>query len=88
MSEEKKISTRGVYYDLTLSPYEYNTPYGDIFKFSSKKKLEMYTRDVPKEIERTTKLFNRHNLNGFVPEEIRDLIYRAVYRAFYRKIEG
>lgn len=86
--DEKKISSRGVYYDLTISPYEYITPYGDIFKFSSPKKLEMYTRDVPKEIARLEKLFDRHNLNGFVPEEIRDLIYRAVYRAFYRKIEG
>ncbi|MBO5870270.1 MAG: hypothetical protein J6Q89_05915 [Clostridia bacterium] len=41
-----KRSRRGVYYDLTESPYEYNSPYGDLFKFSSEKKLEIYTRDI------------------------------------------
>lgn len=82
------VSRYGVYYDLTKSPYEYETPYGDLFKFSSAKKLEIYTRDISKEVERARKLIARHDLKEFIPEEIQSLIFRAVYQAFYRKIEG
>ena len=81
-------SRRGVYYDLTKSPYEFKTPYGDLFKFSSQKKLEIYTRDITKELERVDKLIERHELVEFIPEEILQLIYRGVYRSFYRTIEG
>lgn len=81
-------SRRGVYYDLDKSPYEYQTPYGDLFKFSSEKKLEIYTRDIPKELARVDKLVTRHGLDGYMPEEIKQLIYRSMYQAFYRKIEG
>lgn len=87
MSERLK-SRRGVYKDLNLSPYEYISPYGDSFKFSSKKKLEMYTRDIPKEIDRISKTVGRLDLEAFLPREIIGLIYRTTYRAFYRKIEG
>lgn len=85
---EVKVSRRGVYKDLNLSPYEYHTPYGDSFKFSSKKKLEIYTRDVKKEIERVTKFVNRLDLDAFVPSEIVQMLYRYTYTAFYHKIEG
>lgn len=85
---ENKISRRGVYYDLSISPYEYLTPYGDLFKFSSQKKLEIYTRDIVKEIERMEKVIERYDLTGFLPVEIIALIYKTVYRSFYRKIEG
>lgn len=81
-------SRRGVYYDLTKSPYEYETPYGDLFKFSSAKKLEIYQRDIDKEIERVSKLIARHDLVEFIPEEIKHLLYRSMYRSFYRSIEG
>lgn len=81
-------SRRGVYYDLSLSPYEYKTPYGERLKFSSQKKLEIYRRDVEKELERMTKLLERHSLVDFLPDEIVHLLYRKVYMAFYRKIEG
>lgn len=84
---EPAKSRRGVYYDLNLSPYEFETPYGDVFKFSSKKKLEIYTRDVPKEIDRLTKLLDRHALINLLPREIVGLLYRKVYVAFYRKTE-
>lgn len=87
MSDVKK-SRRGVYYDLTISPYEYHTPYGDIFKFSSQKKLEIYTRDIPKELQRLTRLIERHNLQNFIPDEIMQLIVKAVYRSFYNSVEG
>lgn len=83
-----KISRRGVYYDLNVSPYEYETPYGDIFKFRSQKKLDIYTRDIPKELERLDKLIERFELTSFIPEEINALLKRAVYESFYRKIEG
>ena len=82
------VSRRGVYYDLTKSPYEYKTPYGDCFKFSSKKKLEIYTRDVVKELKRLETLIERNDLQSFIPEEINQLIRKAVYSAFYNKIEG
>lgn len=83
-----KVSRRGVYYDLSISPYEYQTPYGDIFKFSSQKKLDIYTRDIKKELERLDKLIERYELTRFIPVEINTLLKRAVYKSFYRKIEG
>ena len=86
--ERPAVSSRGVYYDLSLSPYEYRTPYGDIFKFSSQKKLEIYTRDVQKELDRFEKLYDRHNFRDYIPAEIRAYIGKCVYKAFYRKIEG
>lgn len=82
------VSRRGVYYDLSQSPYEYTTPYGDCFKFSSQKKLDMYTRDIVKEIERLEKLLVRHDLQDFLPCEIIQLLTKKVYVALYRKIEG
>lgn len=85
---DKIKSKRGVYYDLTKSPYGYETPYGDLFRFSSQKKLEIYTRDIIKEIIRLDRLLERNDLLEFLPEEIVQLLYRSVYHAFYRKIEG
>ena len=82
-----KISRRGVYYDLTQSPYEYNSPYGDSFKFSSEKKLEIYVRDIEKELKRVDALLDRHDLKKHVPDEIVDLIKRAVFRSFYNRVE-
>lgn len=84
---DQKISARGVYYDLTISPYEYKTPYGEIFKFSSKKKLDIYSRDVPKEIQRVEKLLSRNDLRDQIEDEFVQLLIKAVYRAFYRKTE-
>lgn len=81
-------SARGVYYDLTKSPYEYNSPYGDCFKFSSAKKLEMYTRDIPGELRRVDALIARHGLEDFLSDAHKALMYQAMYQAFYRKIEG
>lgn len=85
MSEDK-VSRRGVYRDLSLSPYEYVSPYGDLFKFPSQKKLEVYARDVDKELERLTKQIERLHLEEYLPHEIIRLLYRSTYRAFYRKV--
>lgn len=79
-----KVSRRGVYYDLSLSPYEYITPYGDSFKFRSQKKLEIYTRDVEKEIIKLDKLIEKHSLWECIPDEIIALLRRQLYRSFYR----
>lgn len=81
-------SRRGVYYDLSASPYEFKSPYGDCFKFSSPKKLEIYTRDVGNEIERINKALARNKLDKLLPVEIIKLIERNVYKAFHGKIEG
>lgn len=80
-------SARGVYYDLSVSPYEFITPYGDIFKFSSQKKLEIYTRDVVKEIKRYEDLMKRNDVKKDIPIELHELYKRKIYRAFYRSVE-
>lgn len=84
--KDTPVSRYGVYRDLSLSPYEYETPYGDSFKFPSQKKLEVYARDVPKELERITKTIDRLGLWELIPCEIIILLYRATYKAFYRKV--
>lgn len=84
----ESVTRRGVYKDLSLSPYEYVSPYGDIFKFSSQKKLEIYTRDVPKEIERVSKCVGRLGLDSYIPAEIVQIMYRYTYKAFYDSVEG
>lgn len=81
------VSRRGVYRDLSLSPYEYTNPYGDLFKFSSAKKMEIYTRDIPKEMHRLDKLVERHDLAHLLPEDTLHQLRRAVYRSFYRQVE-
>lgn len=88
MDDNIIVSRRGVYYDLNKSPYEFTTPYGDLFKFSSAKKLEIYTRDIEKELNKVDKLIERNDLKSFVPDEIVQLIKKAVYECFYKKIEG
>lgn len=42
----KETTARGVYLDLNKSPYEYRDSFGNVFKFSSKKKLEMFIEKV------------------------------------------
>lgn len=84
----EKVSRRGVYYDLSISPYEFRTPYGEIFKFSSAKKLEIYSRDIPREITKLESIMVRNDVQSFIPDEILQLLIKAVYRAFYKKIEG
>lgn len=82
------VSRYGVYRDLKASPYEYQSPYGDLFKFRSKKKLEIYTRDIQKELERLDKTIHHFELDKELPPEIVQMLYRTVYRVFYRQVEG
>lgn len=88
MSERPVVSRYGVYRDLSQSPYEYESPYGDVFKFPSKKKLEMYTRDIQNELDRITKTVDRLHLEDYLPGEIVQLLYRSTYKALYRKVVG
>ncbi len=81
-------SERGVYYDLSQSPYVHTTPYADTFRFSSAKKLEIYTRDIEGELARLDKLLKRHRLEGYMPDEIVLLLRRSVTRSFYDRVEG
>lgn len=80
------VSRYGVYRDLNQSPYEYKSPYGDLFKFPSQKKLDMYTRDIQNELDRITKTVNRLHLGEFIPAEVIQLLYRSTYKALYRKV--
>lgn len=86
MEEKQVVSRYGVYRDLTVSPYEYTTPYGDTFKFPSEKKLEMYTRDIQGELDRVRKFADRLQLTEILPNEILALLYRSTYKGLYRKI--
>lgn len=86
-NHEPVKSARGVYYDLKKSPYEYQSPYGDIFKFSSQKKLDIYTRDVAKEVERLTKTMSRNDFQNYLPTEYVTYMYRLIYHVFYNKVE-
>ena len=80
-------SRRGVYYDLEKSPYQFQSRYGDIFKFSSEKKLEIYTRDIKKEVDRFNKIVDRFRLDQTIDTVIIDEIRRAIYQAFYSFVE-
>lgn len=87
MSDRIK-SRRGVYYDLSRSPYEFRSPYGDLFKFSSEKKLEIYRRDIIKEIKRFRDLTERNELKRYIDHHSFETFERGIYIAFYKVIEG
>lgn len=42
----KYKSRRGVYYDLSKSPYEFKDNFNQVFKFSSQKKLDMFVKKI------------------------------------------
>lgn len=46
--QQKYKSKGGVYYDLSKSPYMYTDEVGNIFKFSSEKKLAMFEAKLMK----------------------------------------
>ena len=83
---EGVVSRYGVYRDLEKSPYRYQSPYGDLFKFPSQKKLDIYTREIQKELDQVGKLLNRLQLGDYLPDEIVKLLYRSTYKALYRKV--
>lgn len=82
---ENKVSRRGYYYDLNASPHEFKSPCGDVFKFPSEKKLEMYRRDITKELKRCEAFLKRNELENYLDDYVTQAIYDAVYRALYNK---
>lgn len=86
MTNEPKKSRRGYYYDLTESPYEYLSPYGDLFKFPSAKQLDVYCRNVEKEVEKIDKVFDRVGCKPFLHGNTMQAVYRSVYRSFYSRM--
>ena len=83
-----RVTARGVFKDLTISPYEFKTPYGDLFKFRSAKKLEIYEREVEVDMRRLNTAIERNDVERFLPEDVRIGLERAVYRAVYKRVEG
>ena len=86
MTNEPIKSRRGYYYDLNESPYEYESPYGDLFKFPSQKQLEIYSRNVQKEVERIDKALERAGCKPFLHSNTVQALYRSVYRSFYSRM--
>lgn len=84
--EKGAVSRYGVYRDLNQSPYEYESPYGDLFKFPSQKKLEIYAREIESELLRIDKALERLQLEEYLPAEIIQLLYRSTFKALYRKV--
>ena len=83
------ISRRGVYYDLTKSPYVYTDDLGKTYSFSSQKKLDIFTRKVKEETDKfCEEIHNLKELGYEIPEtfsknlqKIPELIYnRTTYK--------
>ena len=55
---EKIKSRRGVYYDLEKSPYEFQIA-GKTYKFSSKKKLDMFGHKLIERMDALDKCFKK-----------------------------
>lgn len=85
---DTRISARGVYYDLSISPYVYRSPYGEIFKFSSRKKLEMYSRKIAEfknKLEQHLSFFKDDESSWKDPA--RDITMKAYYKKLYNEVE-
>lgn len=86
--KKARVTARGVFKDLSISPYVYKTPYGDLFRFRSAKKLEMYEREIVKDLDRLESAIDRNDVRRFLTPDVITGIERAVYRATYKRIEG
>lgn len=62
----KAVSPRGVYYDLSKSPYEYIDSYGNIYKFSSLKKQSMFEAKVKIKEQEYMKEGNKLKQLGYI----------------------
>jgi hypothetical protein len=80
-------SARGVYYDLQASPYTFFVC-GEIFKFSSKKKLEIFTRELPKRIDQVQRNYKQlekilgsdYQMSKKIEKRIATLLYESIER--------
>ena len=86
----KKVSERGVYYDLSLSPYAYEHPYNEtIYKFQSAKKLDMYIKHIAIERVRFQKIIAK--LDFLTTDEKLDINFhmeRRIYDKVYVQVTG
>ena len=86
--DEPIKSRRGYYYDLSKSPYEYESPYGDLFKFPSEKQLEIYRRDIEKELNRIDKALDKTGCRNVLRGSTIQTIYKAVYVGLYKRMRN
>ena len=86
MANEPKKSRRGYYYDLNESPYEFENSYGDLYKFPSAKQLEIYSRNVQKELEKLNKTLDKLDCKRYMTFYVLNAVYRSVYRSLYNRM--
>jgi hypothetical protein len=90
----KKVSERGVYYDLSLSPYEFKHPYTNtIFKFSSAKRLDMFVKRISSERVRFQKIIGKLDFlqieeKKFINNRMEAWIYEFVYQLIEGDLHG
>jgi len=82
------VSRRGIYYNLEISPYSFTTPYGDIFKFSSPKKLEIYVRRINELKRKIDKIVNEYEeiLGIFWKENTLIKLEEEIYVYVYNEV--
>ena len=85
--ETPQISKRGVYYDLTVSPYVYKMTLGGILQFSSKKKLEIYTRELAIRKKLIKKTFEKVGVILNTPMLVTEKTVSQIELTLYREVE-
>jgi hypothetical protein len=80
------VSSRGVYYDLSISPYEFNS-YGLILKFSSAKKLEIYRRELDQRKEKINRKFAQINEISLLNLGITPMMDKKIQMRIYDEVE-
>ena len=82
------VSRRGIYYNLEISPYSFTTPCGDIFKFSSPKKLEIYVRRLNELNRKRDKIVNEYEeiLGIFWKENTLIKLEEEIYVYVYNEV--
>jgi hypothetical protein len=72
-----------------MSPYEYKMPYGGIFKFSSNKKLEIFSRELPKRIDKVEKNYDvLQAIAGFEEWSMSRKVLENIATLLYWEVEG
>jgi len=82
----KDVSAKGYYYNLNISPYEWKSPYGDIYKLPSRKRIELMDKRAKEELRRLDHVLARNDLKAALPSEIVTMIRRCCIEAVYRQI--
>lgn len=85
---QNKVSVKGYYYDLTISPHVWKSPCGDSYKLPSAKRVEMMEKYSRKELDRLEAYLHKAGLDGKLPVEIVNLIKRNLIEAVYSRIVG